>query len=386
MTSFRDVTERRTLADELIAANAVAHDALRQKADFLANVSHDLKTPLSAILGFANALKRSANADAALTGARIVEQGEELLVMVGDLLDRAALDAGRLTPRSSSFVVKDMLSSIRDVLLHAAADRGVELITEVDSEIPLQVVGDKNRIRRILMNIAANAIKFSDGGAVVIFVTRGPTPGFLRFVVSDRGPGLSDRIAAQVFERFTTATAAGATDRRGYGLGLAICRELVEELGGQIGHRSAGETGTTFWFDIPLPLSAQIDPFAGGRAVSPLNILVVDDNIAFQHIIGSMLRALGHSVVCANNAKQGMAAAKEAAYDLYYIDRGLPDKNGLDLIRQLRQAGIDRPMVLVSADDSSIADEGAVMPDAFLAKPLDPTDVVASLSTVARAS
>ena len=384
VTAFRDVTERHLLTRRLEMANASAQAALRQKAEFIANISHDFKTPLAAIVGFARDLPEVDPAEAALLAPRIVEQAEELLLLVDDLLDRAALDAGRLVPRPSSFVIADMVGSAIELVRRPAREKGLELIATVEADLPSVVVGDKSRIRRVLLNIVSNAIKFSGGGTVRVAVSRGEASD-LRFAVSDEGPGLSATIANGLFERFSTSASSSASG--GHGLGLAICRELVEELGGRIGYAAgAGNEGVTFWFDIPLPGASKIaEPELEQSATEAFSILVVDDSHAFQQIMSGMLRALGHSVTCVGSAVQGLAVGSSGTFDLFYIDRNLPDQSGLDLIASLRRAGVNKPIVLVSADNSGLLErERTALPDAFLTKPLELADMIASLRMARR--
>lgn len=384
VTTFRDVTERYLLTRRLEMANASAQAALRQKAEFIANISHDFKTPLAAIVGFARDLPEIDPAGAALLAPRIVEQAEELLLLVDDLLDRAALDAGRLVPRSSAFAIADMVRSAIDLVRRPAREKGLELTATVDVDLPRTVVGDKSRIRRVLLNIVSNAVKFSEGGTVHVAISRGEASD-VRFAVRDEGPGLPAATANGLFERFSMSGSSGASG--GHGLGLAICRELVEELGGRIGYAArAGRKGVTFWFDIPLPgVGEDAERELEQPAKERFNILVVDDSHAFQQIISGMLRALGHSVTCAGSAEQGLALAGASAFDIFYIDLNLADQSGLDLIASLRLAGIGKPIVLVSADDSGLLDrERTVLPDAFLSKPLDLADMIASLKLAGR--
>lgn len=384
VTAFRDVTDRRLLTRQLETANASAQAALRQKAEFIANISHDFKAPLAAIIGLARDLPQGEPADVGLLGQRLVEQAEELLLLVDDLLDRAALDAGRLVPRSSPFNLADMVESSINLLRRPAYEKGLELVSTLDAELPSVVLGDKSRVRRVLLNISSNAVKFSSGGSVRVTVSH-CGDGDVRFTVSDEGPGLPLSVANELFSRFSTSPASGAYG--GHGLGLAICRELVEEMGGRIGYvpKEVGG-GSTFWFQIPLPDVAETGaPTRAQSATGCFSILVVDDSHAFQRIMSEMLRALGHSVTCVENAEQGLAAAMGGQFDFFYVDQNLPDGDGLDLIESLRKAGITRPIVLISADDNGLpAGRSGVLPDAFLSKPLDLADMIESLRIAAR--
>ena len=383
VTAFRDVTERKGLVDRLEAAISRADAALQQKEELVTNLTHDFKAPLGAILAYAARFKTEVSPEMAAVGGKIAFQAEELLAMVGDLLDRAALDAGKLYIRGETFSLAGLLASVIDALTPGIGDKTLTLEMVVHPDAPPMVTGDKARTRRVLMNLAGNAIKFADVGEVTIDVRPCQQAGWIRFSVTDDGPGLSEAMIPRLFERFTPPVAPLRPDRRGHGLGLAICKDIIGELGGYIGWSpNIAGRGSKFWFEIPLPES--FVTLSDTSAVLPAkSVLVIDDNPAFRVLLGEMLRALGHDVVVCGSGASGLTAARDRHFDVAFVDLMLLDACGEDVILALRAIEPCPATILMSAADWNIgACRTEKRPDAFLAKPFDATELVAVLTTV----
>lgn len=383
VSAFRDVTERKGLMDRLRAEISRADAALQQKQELVTNLTHDFKAPLGAILAHAARLKTELSPEMVAVGGNIAFQAEELLAMVGDLLDRAALDAGTLNVREERFSLAGLVVSVIDALTPGIGDKTLTLEMAMHPDAPRIVTGDKRRVRRVLMNLAGNAIKFADVGEVTIEVAPCEQTGWVRFSVTDDGPGLSEAMLPHLFQRFVPPEATLLPDRLGHGLGLAICKDIIGELGGHIGWSPNIEgRGSKFWFEIPLPevVSALSDTKAALRAKS---VLVIDDNPAFRVLLGEMLRAMGHDVIVCSSGASGLATAREKHFDVAFVDLMLLDASGEDVVLALRAVEPGPAIVLISAADW---DNGACSvekrPDAFLAKPFDATELVAVLATV----
>lgn len=383
VTAFRDVTERKGLIDRLEAAISRADAALQQKQELVTNLSHDFKAPLGAILAYAARLKAGESPDMAAVGGKIAFQAEELLAMVGDLLDRAALDAGKLYVREETFSLGSLVASVIDALAPAIGDKTLTLEMVMHPDAPRVVTGDKGRTRRVLMNLAGNAIKFADVGQVTIEVAPCQQAGWIRFSVTDDGPGLSEALIPRLFERFMSPVEPMLPDRRGHGLGLAICKDIIGELGGDIGWSPNIEgLGSKFWFEIPLPESF-ITLSDTNAALPAKSVLVIDDNPAFRVLLGEMLRAMGHNVIVCGSGASGLAAAHDKHFDVAFVDLMLLDTSGEDVVLALRAVEPGPAIVLMSAADWNIgACRVERRPDAFLAKPFDATELVAVLTTV----
>ena len=384
VTAFRDVTERKGLIDRLGAAIGRADAALQQKQELVTNLTHDFKAPLGAILAYAARLKADESPDMAAVGGKIAFQAEELLAMVGDLLDRAALDAGKLYVREEAFSLSSLVASVIDALAPAIGDKTLTLEMVMHPDAPRVVTGDKGRTRRVLMNLAGNAIKFADVGEVTIEVRPCEQTGWIRFSVTDDGPGLSEAMIPRLFERFMSPVEPMLPDRRGHGLGLAICKDIIGELGGDIGWSPNTEgRGSKFWFEIPLP--EVVSTLSDTNAALPAkSVLVIDDNPAFRVLLGEMLRAMGHDVIVCSSGASGLATAREKHFDIAFVDLMLLDGSGEDVVLALRAVGPGQAIVLMSAADWNIsACRVEKRPDAFMAKPFDATELVAVLTTVA---
>ena len=383
VTAFRDVTERKGLIDRLRAEISRADAALQQKQELVTNLTHDFKAPLGAILAYAARLRTELSPEMAAVGGKIAFQAEELLAMVGDLLDRAALDAGKLYVREERFSVVGLAASVIDALTPGIGDKTLTLEMVVHADVPRMVTGDKGRTRRVLMNLAGNAIKFADTGEVTIEVAPCEQAGWIRFSVTDDGPGLSEAMIPRLFERFVPPAASLRPDCRGHGLGLAICKDIIGELGGRIGWSQNIEgRGSKFWFEIPLPeaVSALSET---NVALSTQSILVIDDNPAFRALIGEMLRAMGHEVLVCGSGASGIAAAQKRRFDVAFVDLMLLDASGEDVVLALRAVEPGQAIVLMSAVDWNIgACSVEKRPDAFLPKPFDSTELVAVLTMV----
>lgn len=406
--AIRDVSERKTQEADLKSARAAAEAAARAKAEFLANMSHELRTPLAGILGVHDLLRE----DATLTRdqARLVglarESGRSLLTIVNDILDFSKIEAGHLTIEALPFSLPALIEGCRELSAETLQDRPIAFGIVIAPDVPEWVLGDPTRLRQVILNLTTNAIKFTPEGSVTLRASWLHDPAKsrrsrarLRIELVDTGIGILPETLPHLFERF--AQADGSTSRQygGTGLGLTICRRLVQLMGGEIGVESRFGAGSTFWFEVPLRL-AEAESAAEDRA-SPLlqatagavwRVLLAEDNAINQEIIGTVLRQKGHTVTVVEDGERAVAAAlDQGPLDLVLMDVQMPGQDGLAATRAIRareQAeGRSRlPIIALTANAMSEEIERchAAGMDAHVAKPVDWSVLFATMERLAR--
>jgi len=386
----RDITGRKTLEAELVAKCEQAEAATKAKAEFLANMSHEIRTPLTAILGFSSLLDELDGLPKVAGGyvRRIRTAGEQLMIVVNDVLDFSKLDAGHLDLDPQPVEVADLVRETIGILGAQATAKGLSLEIEIAPDTPPWVLLDAGRVRQILLNLTGNALKFTEAGRIV--VTLAPDePGRLKFMVTDSGPGISLALRGRLFERFSQVDGSISRDHGGTGLGLAISKGLVDLMGGAIGVEFISHTGSIFWFTLPAPLAVKpriervVDPSAPR---TPAHILLVDDVPVNRVLVRAMLEPLGYSFEDATCGREAVAAATMRPFDLILMDLQMPGMGGLEAARAIRatsEINHDTPIVALSANvmAEQIAECYAAGMNDHLAKPISPASL---LATVAR--
>ena len=361
----RDITQQRDAAAALEQARQEALESSRLKSEFLATMSHEIRTPMNGVIGLTSLLLETELDDVQLQYAEGVRgAGEALLNVINDILDFSKLEAGKIVLDPADFDPRRLVEDVGALLAPAAFDKHIELIAYCVPEVPETVRGDSGRIRQILLNLASNAVKFTPEGEVVIKVR--PLPGGgdgnvrLRFEVRDTGIGIAEADRDRLFESFSQADASTTRRFGGTGLGLAISRRLVEVMGGEIGATSELGAGSTFWFEIPLPVGSQLT--SGGESVShdlltELRVLVVDDNATNRTILEAQLSSWRMDADLVDTAESALSrlremAAKDQPYDLAILDMQMPEVDGLELARTISADPTFRhlPMIVLTSD------------------------------------
>ena len=357
----------------------LAEHASLAKTRFLATLGHEVRTPMTGVLGMSELLLGT-GLDARQRGYAdaIRRAGEHLMRLVNDALDLARIEAGKLELVARPFDLVALLDEVGGMVEPMARQRGLRFLCHVDAQTPRWLLGDAGRVRQILLNLLGNAVKFTEEGSVSLQAAPIASGG-VRLVVSDTGPGLNEEQQAHLFRRFEQADGARTAARYGgSGLGLAICQELAVAMGGRVELDSKPGQGTDFTVDLPLataaPLAAPATPVAAPRpdAGGGLVLLLVEDDATVAEVLTGLLRSLGHDVV---HAPHGLAALTEtvhSSFDMALLDLDLPGITGLALASQLRAGGFTAPLLAVTAradaEAEPLAREAGF--DGFLRKPV----------------
>jgi signal transduction histidine kinase/DNA-binding NarL/FixJ family response regulator len=385
----RDVSSRKAIETAREAALDAAVRLARMRSEFMAQISHELRTPLNAILGYAQILRRDKRLTQRQSSglATIQASGQHLLMLINDILDLSLIEADKLELRAVEFQLAPFLRVVGDIVRVKAEEKGLAFTEELAEGLPAVVRADDRRLRQVLLNLLGNAIKFTDRGAVVLRVQVvgevQPTAtgtARLRFEIEDTGLGISAGQIERIFQPFEQA---GEALRRegGAGLGLAISRQLVRLMGGNIEVSSEIGEGSLFWFELDMPLSTAApsparEPNALGYAGPRRTILIVDDAPSSRAMMADGLAAYGFETLEAANGQEGLERAERQVVDLVVMDTMMPVMDGLEATRRIRAtpalAGI--PVIAVSAaaapeDEARCLAAGA---DAFVAKPAAP--------------
>jgi signal transduction histidine kinase/CheY-like chemotaxis protein len=399
--TIADLERTRRALDE---ARMAAERATEAKSRFLASMSHEIRTPLNAILGMTTLL-----ADLPLEGeARecsdtIRSSGEILLGLVNDILDLSKIESGRLVLDPAPFDPADIVRRSADCLRGAARAKDLSLELRIAPEIPARVVGDSVRLRQILVNLLANAIKFTARGGVVVEASLAPASDsgapVLAFAVSDTGIGIAPDRVVNLFNDYAQAEASTARHYGGTGLGLAISKRLAEAHGGRIWVESTPGQGSTFRFTFavrPSPAGADEAPPAvapaldrGFAAAHPLEVLVADDNPVNLRVAGLLLERLGYRPAFARDGEDALRQLHARRFDLLLLDIEMPVLDGVATAARVREefAEASRPRV-VALTGHAVADERRRLAvagmDDHLCKPLRVEQLVAQLRLTPR--
>jgi two-component system, sensor histidine kinase and response regulator len=381
VVSFRfDITE-------VIRAAEAAEAASQAKSQFLANMSHEIRTPMNAILGMLALLQRTGLTARQLDYASKSEgAARSLLRLLNDILDFSKVEAGKLTLDPEPFDVDHLFRELAVVLSASVGDKEIEVLFDIDPAVPPRLIGDALRLRQILVNLAGNAIKFTQHGQVVVSLrcTRsGAGRVAVAIAVRDTGIGIAPENHDRIFQGFTQAEASTTRRFGGTGLGLVICQRLVALMGGELVLQSALGEGTCFSFSIDLDVPVSVaDAAMADEAEKPLEVLIVDDNELARDTLSSMSRANGWEVQTASSGEAALALFARTVqagrrFDAVFMDWHLPGLDGCEAARRIKASSLQDPrtlLIMVTAHGRELTENKDILEngllDGYLLKPV----------------
>ena len=377
------MSEKKSNNAELSRAELVAKveeaDALAEmKANLLATISHEIRTPMQTIYGILELIddeKPSPRIAEMVRTAQTASSG--LLEILDDVLDLAKMDADKMELDVFEVPVRLLVRGLLEALAVKVHGVDIELIDDIEQDVPFVVIGDPKRLRQIIMNLCGNGLKFTHAGSVTVRVTAKtqhidvPSDGVgLRFEVIDTGIGMSEEVCARLFQSFSQADNSTSRQYGGTGLGLSISKKLVELMDGQIGVESVEGQGSTFWFEIPTREVSTDASTVELPSLEGISVLSVEDHPQGAKEIVNSLRSMGANVESCPTYAEGLALAKRRPFDVGIIDQGLPDGLGLDLIKEIIKVRPNMGLVMYTVrDDIGLSHSLKALGVTYLTKP-----------------
>lgn len=398
-----DITDRKLSEEAIKKAKDAAEASNNAKSQFIANMSHELRTPLNGVIGMTDLIMGTPLDKDQKDYIQIIHSSSSLLLtIVNDILDISKMESGQLYIEQLSFNLNEVMRDVHSILYKRASEKHIEFTYHIDQDIPLAVMGDSVRLTQILLNIAGNAIKFTETGSVTINLALENKQNeceTVHFTIRDSGIGIDENNMDQLFKYFSQTDVSMSRKYGGTGLGLAISKNLVELMGGKIGVRSVLGVGSEFWFTLPfarqnknkheIPIHDE-QPVAQSFTETPkesCRILIVEDNAVNRKLAETLLKKLGYTSDSVTDGSEAIAVLREKTYDLILMDIQMPIMDGFETTRFIRDPASDVkihdvPIVAMTAHamkgDMDKCFEAGM--DAYMTKPIKPKNLEETIS------
>jgi signal transduction histidine kinase/CheY-like chemotaxis protein/HPt (histidine-containing phosphotransfer) domain-containing protein len=395
---LHDISPHKQIELELRAAKNAAEAANAQRSRFFANASHEIRTPITAIIGLTELARTMCSNEEQKTVLDLIKTSEKsLLTLLSDILDLARIEAGKISIQNSTFCLSELLSNLIKLVRYRVGDKPVETLLEIETPCPDFIVSDADRIRQILLNLLDNAAKFTQKGQIRLkaSIDQSNEQPVACFEIADTGPGIPEKVKSELFHPFVSPDPLKRDTERGAGLGLAISKQIIELMNGSVSYNST-ISGTIFSIRIPVMLSSQENLPAPVGVLNnqmkllkdrrPLRFLVADDNDINLFLATSIIEKFGGISDCAKDGIETLEKIRSHAYDALLIDIQMPRLDGIEAIKSLRRAQETRnlPIIAISAFASEPEKQKAISAgaDIYISKPYFPDDLLTAIRTL----